>query len=41
MWSLKNNTNEGICKTEADSETWKTNLRFPQEKGKGEDKSGV
>ena len=40
MWNLKNNTNELIYKTETDSQTYKTNLRF---KGKrvGRDKSGV
>ena len=26
IWNLKNNTNECICKTETDSQTWKTNL---------------
>ena len=41
MWNLKNNTNEFIYKTETDSETWKTNLRLPKERGGVRDKLGV
>ena len=36
MWNLKNNTNESIYKTEADSQTQKTNLWLPKGKGGGE-----
>ena len=35
MWSLKNNTNELICKTGKYSQTQKTNLRLPKGKGGG------
>ena len=35
-WNLKNNTNESIYKTEADSQTQKTNLWLPKGKGGGE-----
>ena len=35
-WNLKNNTNESIYKTEADSQTPKTNLWLPKGKGGGE-----
>jgi len=36
MWNLKNNTNEFIDKTETDSQTQKTNLWLPKEKGRAE-----
>ena len=36
MWKLKNNANESIYKTEADSKTQKTNLRLP----KGKEREG-
>ena len=39
MWKLKY-TNKLICKTEADSQTQKTNLQLPKGKG-GKDKLGV
>ena len=32
MWTLKNDTNESMYKTEMDSETQKTNLWFPKGK---------
>ena len=32
MWNLKNDTNESICKTEADSQTQKTDLRLSKGK---------
>ena len=36
MWNLKNNTKELIYKTEADSQTWKTDLWLPKGKtGRG------
>ena len=35
MQTLKNNTNECICKTEADSQIQKTNLWLPKGKGDG------
>ena len=35
-WNLKHDTNELIYKTEADSQTWKTNLQPPKEKGVAE-----
>ena len=35
-WNLKNNTNESIYKTEADSQTQKTNLWLPKGKDDGE-----
>ena len=34
-WNLKIDTNELTYKTEADSQTWKTNLRLPKGKGGG------
>ena len=34
MWSLKNNTNEGICKTEADSDM-ENKLAFPKGEREG------
>ena len=34
MWDLKNNTNESIYKTETDSQTWETNLRLPEGRGR-------
>ena len=37
MWNLKkNDTNQVFYKTEKDSQTQKTNLRLPKEKGGGE-----
>ena len=30
MWTLKNNTNELICKTEIDSQIQKANIRLPK-----------
>ena len=30
MWTLKNNTNELICKTEIDSQIQTTNVRLPK-----------
>ena len=35
--SLKNDTNEFIYKTETDSQSWKTNLRLPKGKRRGEE----
>ena len=35
MWNLKYDTNELICHTETDSQTQKTNLWLPKEKGGG------
>ena len=32
IWNLQYDTNELICKTERDSQTWKTNLRLPKGK---------
>ena len=34
-WNLKIDTNELTYKTEADSQTWKTNLCLPKGKGGG------
>ena len=34
-WNLKIDTNELTYKTEADSQTWKTNLWLPKGKGGG------
>ena len=39
-WQLKIDTKELTYKTEADSQTWKTNLWLPKGKG-GRDKLGV
>ena len=36
MQNLKSNTNESTCKTERDSQTQKTNLRLPKQKGVGD-----
>ena len=43
MWNLilKKDTNELIYKTETDSQTKKTNLWLPKEKGGGRNKSGA
>ena len=42
MWNLKNNTNEFAYKTEADLQTWKTNLWLSKGKGReGRDKLGM
>ena len=35
MWNLKYDTSERICRTEIDSQTWKTNLWLPKGKGGG------
>ena len=35
MWNLKYDTNELICETETDSQTWKIGLRLPEGKGGG------
>ena len=35
MWNLKIDTNELTYETEADSQTWKTNLWLPKAKGGG------
>ena len=39
--SKKSDTNELIYKTEIDSQTQKTNLWLPKEKGGGRDKLGI
>ena len=41
MQNLRNNTNEPIYKTEADSGTQKTNLGLPKGKGGGQGKLGT
>ena len=33
MWNLNYDTNEHIYEIETGSQTWKTNLRLPKEKG--------
>ena len=35
MWNLKNNSNESIYKTEADSQTQETALQLPKGKWEG------
>ena len=43
MWNLKYSRNERICKTETDSQMWRTDLWFPRRgEGNGMDgESGV
>ena len=41
MWNLKYGTNEHIYKTETDSQTQKTDLWFPRERGWRKDGFGV
>lgn len=36
MWHLKCDTDELICETETDSQTWKTNYGYQGGKGCGE-----
>ena len=40
MWNLKYDTNEPIYKTETDSQTWRTDLWLPRERGLGEERTG-
>ena len=39
VWNLKYYTNKPICKTETDSQTWRTDLWLP--KGGGQGRGGV
>ena len=41
MWSLKNDTDKLINKTEIDSQTQKTSVELPKGKGEGRDKLGI
>ena len=34
MWNLKYDANEPICKTETDSQAWKTDLWLPRKRGR-------
>jgi len=40
MWNLKYNTNELICKTEPDSQTYRTDLWLPRQRRAGKEQIG-